>query len=61
MFHFSEVEKKTECTVKKDGEKCSVVKRPGTSVQKSVQKNENVRVPDNLKYRWYQGPGQPGS
>ncbi len=29
MFHFSEVEKKMEYIVKKDGEKCSVVKRTG--------------------------------
>ncbi len=32
-FYYIEVEKKTECVVEKDGEKCSVVKRPGTSVQ----------------------------
>ncbi len=30
---------------------------------KSVLKNENVTVPDlkKLGYRWYRGPGQPGS
>ncbi len=32
-FHYIEVEKKTECVVENDGKKCSVVKRPGTSVQ----------------------------
>ncbi len=39
----------------------SVVKRPGTSVPSRYKKNENVTIPGLLKYRWYRGPGQPGS
>ncbi len=35
--------------------KTSVVKRPGTS-ELVLKKNENIMVPDLLKYR---GPGQP--
>ncbi len=58
-FHYIEVEKKTECVVEKDGEKCSVVKRPGTLVQSRYKKN--ATVPDLLKYRCFRGPGQPGS
>ncbi len=34
--HYIEVEKKTECVVEKDGEKCSVVKRLGSLLRYKV-------------------------
>ncbi len=53
-FHYIEVEKKTECVVEKDGEKCSVVKRPGTSVQVVTKTMSQYQI--FSKYRWYRGP-----
>ncbi len=42
---------------------CSVVKRPGTSVPSRYKKMKTSRYQIFLKwgYRWYRGPGQPGS